>query len=66
MEGSDEQEEELITETMAGIYIKQGRYQKALDIIDKLNDTNKQKNRFAEDQQRFLKKLIMIQNNNKK
>ena len=66
MEGSDEQEEELITETMAGIYIKQGRYQKALDIIDKLNDTNKQKNRFAEDQQRFLKKLSMIQNNNKK
>lgn len=66
MEGNNEQEEELITETMAGIYIKQGRYQKALDIIDKLNDTNKQKNRFAEDQQRFLKKLIMIQNNNKK
>ena len=59
-------EEEFMTETLASIYVKQGRYQKALDIMDKINETSNKKNRYFEDQQRFLKKLILIQNSNNK
>ncbi|MBQ0075490.1 MAG: tetratricopeptide repeat protein [Prevotella sp.] len=56
-----EPEEEFLTETLAGIYIKQGRYQKALDIMNKINATNQRKNIYFEDQKRFLKKLIANQ-----
>lgn len=58
-------DEDFLTETLAGIYVKQGRYEKALDIIDRINKTEGNKSRYYEDQQRFLKKLILIQNNNK-
>lgn len=62
--GEEEPEEEILTETLAGIYIKQGRYQKALDIMNKINETSQKKNMYFEDQQRFLKKLIKNQTNN--
>ncbi len=52
------------TETLARIYIKQGRYSKALEIIQRLNLEHPKKNRYFADQIRFLKKLII--NNNKK
>lgn len=52
------------TETLARIYIKQGRYSKALEIIQRLNLINPKKNRYFADQIRFLEKLII--NNNKK
>ena len=57
-------EEEYFTETLARIYIKQGRYQKALDIIKRLSDSYPEKNAYFVDQMRFLEKLII--NNNKK
>jgi len=60
---SDENDEEYFTETLARIYIKQGRYQKALDIINRLSDRIPQKNAYFADQIRFLEKLII--NNNK-
>ena len=56
--------EEFFTETLARIYIKQGRYQKALDIIQRLSTNFPQKNAYFADQIRFLEKLII--NNNKK
>ncbi len=52
------------TETLARIYIKQGRYSKALGIIKRLNLVYPKKNRYFADQIRFLEKLII--NNNKK
>lgn len=52
------------TETLARIYIKQGRYSKALEIIQRLNLVYPKKNRYFADQIRFLEKLII--NNNKK
>ena len=55
-----EPEDEYLTETLAGIYIKQGRYEKALDImkrIDKQSGSTK-KNIYFDDQKRFLEKLI--------
>ena len=57
-------EEEYFTETLARIYIKQGRYQKALDIIHRLSSNYPEKNVYFADQIRFLEKLII--NNNKK
>ena len=51
--------DEYLTETLAGIYIKQGRYEKALKVMERINLTSKKKNIYYEDQQRFLKKVIM-------
>ena len=63
-EGGKEGEEGFFTETLARIYIKQGIYTKALDILRRLNANTQQKNTFIADQIRFLEKLII--NNNKK
>ena len=52
-------EEEYFTETLARIYIKQGRYQKALDIIQRLSSNFPEKNAYFADQIRFLEKLII-------
>ncbi|MBR1410501.1 MAG: tetratricopeptide repeat protein [Prevotella sp.] len=54
---------EFFTETLARIYIKQGRYSKALEIIRRLSLENPKKNAYFADQIRFLEKLII--NNNK-
>lgn len=51
------------TETFARIYIKQGNYSKALEIIQQLSLDNPKKNIYFADQIRFLQKLII--NNNK-
>ena len=47
------------TETLAKIYIKQGRYSKALEIIKRLNLNYPKKNAYFADQIRFLEKLII-------
>ncbi len=52
------------TETLARIYIKQHRYDKALEIIRQLSLNYPKKNAYFADQIRFLEKLII--NNNKK
>lgn len=57
-------EEDYFTETLAKIYIKQGRYEKAIEIIRKLDLQYPKKNRYFADQIRFLQKLI-INNKNK-
>ncbi len=67
LDGVEEVENEdtgYFTETLARIYIKQGRYEKALEIIKRLNLVYPKKNRYFADQMRFLEKLII--NNNKK
>ena len=56
---ADDNEEEYFTETLARIYIKQGRYQKALDIINRLSVKYPKKNAYFTDQVRFLEKLII-------
>lgn len=58
-----EQEESYFTEALARIYIRQGHFQKAFDIIDRLSEQHPEKNVYFNDQKRFLKKLII--NNNK-
>ena len=57
-------EEDIYTETMARIYIKQGKFSKALEIIRRLSLVDSEKNAYFADQIRFLEKLII--NSNKK
>lgn len=52
-------EEAYFTETLAQIYIKQGRYSKALEIIKRLYLNYPKKNVYFADQIRFLEKLII-------
>ena len=61
----EEQEEGFFTETLARIYIKQGRYDKALEIIRRLSLDYPKKNAYFADQIRFLEKLIVNSNKNK-
>ena len=56
---NSEQDEEYFTETLAKIYIKQGRYEQALEIIQRLNLNFPKKNSYFADQLRFLEKLIL-------
>lgn len=64
-DGDSAPDEDYFTETLAKIYIKQGRYEKAMEIIRKLNLNYPKKNIYFADQMRFLQKLI-INNRNKK
>lgn len=52
-------EEELLTETLARIYIKQGKYDNALRIIKSLNLNNPKKSSYFAEQIDFLEKLIL-------
>ena len=51
--------EGVFTETLARIYIKQGKYSQALEIIQRLSLVYPKKNAYFADQIRFLKKLII-------
>ncbi len=66
-ENKDDSKEDksYFTETLAKIYIKQGRYEKALEIIQQLNLNYPKKNAYFVDQIRFLEKLILNNKNNK-
>ncbi|WP_262279292.1 tetratricopeptide repeat protein [Hallella absiana] len=62
---SVKEDKSYFTETLAKIYIKQGRYEKALEIIQQLNLNYPKKNAYFVDQIRFLEKLILNNKNNK-
>lgn len=51
-------ENSFFTETLANIYIKQGKYDKALEIIRRLCLEYPNKNRYFADQIRFLDKVV--------
>lgn len=53
-----EASESIFTESLAKIYIKQGQYEKALHIFEKLNLKYPEKNTYFADQIRFLTKII--------
>ncbi len=63
-EGHKGADEGYFTATLARIYVKQGRYSKALEIIRRLNLNYPKKSAYFADQIRFLEKLMI--NNNKK
>ncbi len=64
--GQNVTEEGYFTETLARIYIKQGRYSQALEIIQRLSLQFPKKNAYFADQIRFLEKLIINNNKNKR
>ena len=51
--------EAYFTETLARIYIKQGKYDKAIEIIRRLSLNYPKKSRYFADQIRFLGKIIL-------
>ncbi|MCR5180368.1 MAG: hypothetical protein K6C30_04035 [Bacteroidaceae bacterium] len=63
LEGEDMDEnapsEDYFTETLARIYIKQCKYDKAIEIIRRLSLNYPKKSRYFADQIRFLRKLIL-------
>jgi tetratricopeptide (TPR) repeat protein len=56
----DVQEEEFFTETLAQIYIKQQKFERALEIIRALSADNPKKNSYFADQIRYLEKVIEL------
>lgn len=62
-EGDKEAGSGYFTETLAKIYIKQGRYDKALEIIQRINLNYPKKSVYFADQIRFLEKLILNNKN---
>lgn len=55
----EDEDDSCFTETLAKIYVKQQRYSKALEIIEKLSLKYPKKNAYFADQIRFLEKLII-------
>ena len=60
--GNDEQTDNsgVFTETLARIYIKQGKYERAHQIIERLYKQHPKKSVYYVDQLRFLEKLIRV------
>lgn len=52
-------DDSLLSESLAKIFIKQGRYERALEIISQLNLKFPKKSAYFADQMRFLQKLII-------
>ncbi|MBQ7634935.1 MAG: tetratricopeptide repeat protein [Bacteroidaceae bacterium] len=63
--GQDDADDSFFTETLAKIYIKQGRFEKALEIISTISANYPNKSVYFADQMRYLRKLI-VNNNHKK
>lgn len=62
---NDDVGDDFLTETLARIYIKQGRYEKAAEIMRHINFNYPKKNIYFADQIRFLEKLIANERNKK-
>ncbi len=60
---AEEHRKEFFTETMAGLYIKQRKYEQALEIIEFISAENPKKSAYFADQMRYLKLLIRINKN---
>ncbi len=61
----DDGDDSFFTETLAKIYIKQGRFAKALEIISTINANYPNKSVYFADQMRYLRKLIINENQKK-
>ena len=60
----NDNDNEIFTETLAHIYMKQGKFEQAIEIIRRLSLKYPKKNRYFADQIRFMEKII-INNKNK-
>lgn len=64
-ESSEGISDKYFTETLAKIYVKQGKYSKALEIIQRLYLRDPNKNIYFADQIRYLEKLLINSRNQK-
>lgn len=55
----NENDNKYFTETLAKIYIKQGKYEEAVEIMRKLSADNPKKSCYFADQIRFLEKVVI-------
>lgn len=62
---ADTLSEEYYTETLAKVFIKQGNFERALDILQQIYLANPRKNAYFADQIRFLRKLVANQRHTK-
>lgn len=63
VEQNENLSDNYFTETLAKIYVKQGKYSKALEIIQRLYLRNPNKNAYFADQIRYLEKLLINSRN---
>lgn len=56
---ADDGGDALLSESLARIYVRQKRYEKAYDLIDSLRRRYPHRNAYFDDQLRFLRKLII-------
>ncbi|MDE6126637.1 MAG: hypothetical protein K2G30_06750, partial [Muribaculaceae bacterium] len=56
----------LLSESLAKIFIKTRRYDKAYEILERLSLEFPEKSRYFADQLRFLRKLILIEEQRRK
>jgi len=54
-------DDSLLSESLARIFIKQGRYERAYEIISNLSLNYPKKSIYFADQLRYLRKLMLIQ-----
>ena len=62
---SDAPKEDFYTETMAGIYIKQHKFEQALEIIKAISAANPKKSVYFAEQIRYLELLVRLGRNKK-
>ena len=58
--GKDQTPSSSLSESLAKIYIRQGRYRRAYEILSDLNLKNPEKSIYFADQLRFLRKVISL------
>lgn len=59
-------ENSMLSESLAKIYIKTGRYERAYEILARLSLAFPEKNAYFADQLRFLRKLMLVESYRKK
>lgn len=64
-EAEPEPESKTLTQTLANIYIKQGKYERALDILTRMNANPATATPYSADQIRFLQKLLIVSKSKK-
>ena len=62
IDNSTQNDESMLSESLAKMYIARGKYSKALEIIESINLNFPEKSIYFADQIRFLRKLVLIEN----
>ncbi len=61
VDNSTQNDDSMLSESLAKVYIARGKYSKALEIIESINLNFPEKSIYFADQIRFLRKLVLIE-----